>query len=661
MRIRGKWAALAVAFTLHFSLVPTLGAPGELADLTLEDLMNLEVTSVSKAPEKRARAAAAIAVVTGDDVRRSGATSLPAALRGVPGLHVGRVTSSEWAVSSRGFADLNSGLLLVLVDGRSVYTPLFSGVFWDAQDVFLEDLDRIEVIRGPGASLWGANATNGVINVVSRSARDTQGIYLEGGGGTEERGFGGVRYGGKIGDSLHYRVYGKYFDRDATDNPFGPDDDDWRAARFGFRTDWDATERDTVTFQGDIYQGEAGQLAPALSVTGIAGPEGPLEVDFAGGNVLGRWRHVIGEGADLETQLYYDRTHRDDPTFRDDLDTLDLSEQLRVALPRGHDVVLGIDYRAMLNHFDGRGPAVLRPDRSTDQLASGFVQDQFDLVEDVVHATIGTKLEYNEFSGFEWQPTARLAVEVAEGQIAWGAVSRAVRTPTRIERDVFASFTDPDSGAIVDLLGSAGVEAEELTSYELGYRFDLENRAFFDVAAFYNRYDSVITLRPADPEIGADGVPRVRVASDNGLNGEAYGTEVAVTYAPCSWSRIAATYSYLEFALEPEAGVTDLSAIESSEDATPHNQVDVRIFNDLPGGFAFDVIARYVDNLGAGPDQGAETIGKYFNVDLRAGWFGPHGIELSLVGQNLVEESHREFLFGSTIERAVYGKVAWRY
>ena len=269
---------------------------GALKHLSIEELMDIEVTSVSRAPETLSSAAAAVSVITNEDIRRSGATTVPEALRGVPGLHVARRNSNSWAVSSRAFSSINSEKLLVLSDTRSIYTPLVSGVFWDVQDYLLEDVERIEVIRGPGASLWGTNAVNGVINLTTKHARNTQGMFLSAAVGTEELGSAAARYGGKLGESGFFRVFGQYSERDATFRPASPTSDDWRIGHAGFRADWDASSSDALTVQAGVYSANIGQFGPGVNIIGREGPAGDLEVHADGGNVLGRWRRDLGGG-----------------------------------------------------------------------------------------------------------------------------------------------------------------------------------------------------------------------------------------------------------------------------------------------------------------------------------------------------------------------------
>jgi iron complex outermembrane receptor protein len=355
-----------------FAPVAALAAPArDLAELSLEELSDIEVTSVSRREEPLADAAAAVAVVTSEDLRRSGATSVPEAMRLVPGLHVAQLNSNVWAVSARGFSNSLSAKLLVLSDTRSIYTPFFSGVFWDVQDFLLEDVDRIEVIRGPGGALWGANAVNGVINITTRSAKETQGAYFEGGGGNVERGFGAVRYGGQLAEGAWFRVFAKGFDRTGQFNPDGPANDNWKLGHFGFRADWQPDANDSLTLQGDLYAGDIGQNQSSVSVGGRPGPTGKLVVNVAGGNVLARWSRTLGEGSDLIVRAYYDGTHRDDPAFLDNLDTVDVDFQHRFPLPLNQEVLWGLEVSSMNNRNRGKGPTARKSSSPGNSATAG--------------------------------------------------------------------------------------------------------------------------------------------------------------------------------------------------------------------------------------------------------------------------------------------------
>lgn len=634
-----------------------------LKSLSIEELMDLEITSVSKTGESLGGAAAAIAVVTNEDIRRSGATSIPEALRLVPGLHVARRNSNTWAVSSRGFSSVSSEKLLVLSDTRSVYTPLFSGVLWDVQDYLLRDIDRIEVIRGPGAALWGSNAVNGVINITTKSAKDTQGLYLEGGTGTEEQGMAGMRHGGTIGEDGYFRVFAKYFDRDETFHANPSRSDDWRMGHIGFRGDWDKGEDDALTLQGDVYRGNIGQLAPAVGIIGRQGPQGDLNVRVNGGNVLGRWRHTIDADSDWQLRAYYDQTHRDDPTYRDDLDTVDLDFQHRTVLAQSHELIWGLNYRSTENRNHGKVIFAVYPPSSQDNLFSGFVQDQIALL-DTLRLTLGTKLEHNDFSGFEVQPSARIAWDAAPEHTLWASVSRAVRVPTRLERDIAIDVSNPAGNPIARLLGNEDFDAEELTAYELGYRWQALQSLFVDVALFYNSYDGLASLELGSPFIDPrDGRTVFPIVNQNLTDGRSQGLEILVTYSPLPAWRWSASYSYVDLSLDPRGA--DLNRGRFLEDATPRHQVGLRSFLDLPAGFELDALFRYSSDIVRNPEvvSGPE-IDAYAELDLRIGWRGWRRMELALVGQNLLHRRHIEFgtpQARGEIERSVYGKAAWNF
>lgn len=635
----------------------------DLKKLSVEELMNIEVTSVSKKEETLGGAAAAVAVVTGDDIKRSGATTVPEALRGVPGLYVARQDSSSWAIGSRGFTSANSEKLLVLSDTRSIYTPLFSGVFWDVQDYLLEDLDRIEIIRGPGAALWGSNAVDGVINITTKRAQDTQGTYLEAGSGTSERAMAAARYGSETAGGVYYRVFGQYFDRDSSFNPAATSPDDWHSGHLGFRADWQQTEIDTLTLQGDAYQGNVGQLAPSVNIIGRQGPQGRLRVDVSGGNVLGRWQHRIGPDSDIQLRAYYDRTHRDDPSFRDDLDTGDLDLQHHFVLARRHEVTWGLNYRYTANRNDGKGIFAVEPSTSRDQLASAFAQDQIS-IGDTLRLTLGSKFEHNDFSGFEVQPSGRAAWEFSTGHTLWAAVSRAVRVPTRFERDIAIDVTDPAGNPVVRLLGNKEFESEKLLAYELGYRWQVLQTLSVDVAGFYNRYNGLASLEVGTPFVDPrDGKTVVPIVNENLTDGLAHGVETLVTYSPLPSWRLSATHSYLSVGLDPHG--LDLNRGKFIEGSTPRHQLSLQSFLDLPAGWQLDGRLRKVSAIRSIPEivSGAGLPG-YTELDMQLAWNGAPHFRVSVVGQNLLHRRHVEFgapASSGEFERGVYGKIAWEY
>jgi iron complex outermembrane recepter protein len=650
-------AAMAGACALAASAAE---GPADLTELSLEELSNVEVTSVSRRKEPLSDSAAAVTVISGEDLRRSGATTVPEALRLAPGLHVGQVSGSDWEVSARGFSSVQSAKVLVLSDTRSIYTPLFAGVFWNVQDFLLEDLDRIEVVRGPGASLWGSNAVNGVINIISRSSRDTQGAYFEGGVGTEDRGFGAVRYGGQLNDHAWFRVFAKGVDRAGEFDESGRAADEARLGHLGFRADWEAGAKDLFTFQGDAYAADIGQVIPSVTILNRPGPSGKLVEHAAGGNLLARWTHTFSAESQLEARIYYDGTHRDDPAFLDDLDTVDFDLQHRFQLPLRQQITWGAGLRVTDNRNHGKGVFELDPPESRDTLVSGFVQDQIALL-DSLKLTLGTKLEHNDFSGFEIQPTARVAWVPSAPLTVWGAVSRAVQVPTRLERDVDIAVTDPTQDPVAKLLGNRSFSSEKLLAWELGLRWELDPRLSVDLAAYLNVYHGLASLEfdtPfVDPQNGQTVVP---VVDKNLTDGIARGGEASVTLAPVRFWRLVGNYTHVLVTLNPKG--QDLNHGILFTGSTPRNQVGVRSLLDLPGSFQLDAFFRYADGLPSSAQLSAgQDTPAYATVDLRIGWHGVPHIDFSVMARSLLQAHHREFPGGTELRRGVYLKVAGRF
>jgi iron complex outermembrane receptor protein len=666
---------LSIADSARGQIATEAGGGGgrDLTEISLDELVNLKVTSVSKQPEKLFQAPAAIAVITGEDIRRSGVTTIAEALRMAPGLEVARVDSITWAISSRGFNDLFANKLLVLMDGRSVYTPLFSGVYWDVQDTLLEDIDRIEVIRGPGAALWGANAVNGVINITTKTAKETQGVLVTAGAGTEERGFGSVRYGGRINDQAHYRVYAKYFNRDDTAMPSGGDaGDEWDGLRGGFRVDWEHSPPNLLTLQGDIYAGTEHQpyVLPTLTPPTYSSLQ-PQTIRVAGGNVLGRWTHTFHEEADLRFQVYYDRTQRELEVFREDRDTIDFDVQVHHPFGERQDIVWGLGYRRTDSYHlkSNFNLSFVPADRKTEDY-SAFVQDEISLVEERLRLTLGSKFEHNDYTGWEIQPSGRLLWTPHVRHSAWVSISRAVRTPSRADNDlrlvnsVIPPGTPPfllPAPGVVTLTGDPGKQSETLLAYEAGYRVQLHDKVTVDVAGFYNDYDRLTTFEPAGQDLStlpsSIGLPQV---FSNLAEGETYGGEVAVNFQLTDWWRLRPSYSYLQVQLHRKPGSQDTTA-ENYEGDDPHHQVSLRSEMDLPWHLQLDCVARYVDSL---PNR---NIPGYAEVDFRLGWRPTKKFEVSIVGQNLLDNQHPEFrqlILGpqqAELERGVYGKITFRF
>jgi iron complex outermembrane receptor protein len=663
-RRRGVCGVLCVLALWWVDLrAQTTGSITELKKLSMEQLTDVEVTSVSRTAERLGGAAAAVTVVTNEDIRRSGATTVPGALRFVPGIHVAGQTSNTWAVSARGFSSVNSEKLLVLSDTRSVYTPLFSGVAWDVQDYLMQDIDRIEVIRGPGATLWGSNAVNGVINITTKNAKDTQGLYAETTVGTEERAAAGARYGGRIGERTYYRVFGTYVNRDASFIPPGPTADDWQLGHMGARTDWESGTGDSLTIQGDVYRGDIGRVAPGVMIIGRPGPTGDLEVGVSGGNVLGHFRRRRSDTSEIELRVYYDRTHRDDPSFVDDLHTFDAEFQHRIELGGNHEVTWALNDRFMANRNVGKGLFKLDPPSSHDNLVGGFVQDQVRIREGL-HLTIGTKLEHNDFSGVEVQPSGRVAWVPSPAHTVWGAVSRAARVPTRLERDIAIDITDPAANPVGVLLGNEDFDSESLVAYEIGHRWQLSRTVFTDVAAFRNEYDGLASLEIEDPFLDPQRMRTIiPVVNRNLTDGHTQGVEIFSAIVPRPDWRITASYSYVDVSLDPRGQDQNRGAF--LDGATPRHQFGLRSFLDLPADFQLDGQLRSLSDIRRLPSvPTGEGIDGYTEVDLRLAWRGWQQMEISLAGRNLLHGHHPEFgapAQRGELERAVYTKVAWGF
>jgi iron complex outermembrane receptor protein len=617
--------------------------------------MSQDVTSVSREPEPLRQAPAAIQVVTSDDILRFGAANLPQALRLADNLDVAQAASSTWNISARGFNSAVGNKLLVLMDGRSIYSPLFSGTIWNMQDYFMPDIDRIEVISGPGGTLWGANAVNGVINIVTKDARDTQGLYAEAGGGTWLEDFGGVRYGGTLASNVYFRVYTKYIHYGSEVYADGASaGDDWWRAEGGFRLDSYASPDNHLTVEGDGLGG--------LTHT-IPGGQGtpPALGDGSDGHLLGRLTHSFGENSDLSVQVYYDRQHLAAPfqgagaippgTLYDDLDTYDLDFQDRFTWGQRQHFVWGFEYR--FTHDVGhQAPLVAFLPGVLDQnLFSGFVQDEIKLQEKVF-LTLGTKVEHNDYTGLELEPSGRLQWNVARNQMLWGAISRAVRTPSRYDRDLFEP--SPAYGSF--LAGNDTFQSEDLIAYELGYRAQLTPKLAGSLSSFYNDYRNLRSLNFSTP----GSLPLIW---GNNLKARTYGFELSLDYQLLDWWRLHGGYDLLQEHITVGPG-GDISN-GRNETADPQNQVFLRSSMDLPYRLQLDGSFRWIDRVHNNNASEVGTIPSYAELDLRLAWQATRHLEFSLVGQNLIGDQHAEAGFpGVTqeeITRGVYGKAVYRW
>lgn len=608
----------------------------DFSRMTLEDLANIEISSVLKRPERLSDAAAAVYVITSEDIRRSGYTSIPEILRLAPNLQVARDDSSNYAITARGFNSRSANKLEVLIDGRSAYTPLNSGVFWDVQDTLIEDIERIEVISGPGGTLWGSNAVNGVINIITRSSRDTQGTLLSGGAGTKERG-AGARHGGKLGEDTTYRLYAKGFSRDSTQNSSGTDlQNSWNTQQAGFRID-STSAADTFTLQGDAYDGLIHQRALA-------------DKTISGANLLGRWNRALADDANIQVQAYYDRTQRNYPGsagFGEVLDTYDIDVQHRFRWRKDHDIVWGGGYRRQNDHVDNSQFLQFLPTQKTLSRANIFVQDSIALSEPL-KLTLGLKLEHNNYTGLEWQPNARLAWKLDDRTLLWSAISRAVRTPSRVDREFFVPA--------IPLLGFPGFvvgdfTSETLTAYEVGYRTQPTADTSFSVSTFYNVYDD---LRSLERSAG----PGSALVIGNKMKGNTYGVEMWGNYRVNNWWRLSAGYNYLKKDLSLKSGSTDTTSLAAAE-TDPRHQFSLRSAMNLAHDVELDVSLRSIGTLSS------TQVPRYTAFDARLGWWVAKDVEVSLTALNLLDKGHPEFS-GSTparseIGRSFYAKMLWKF
>ena len=649
----------------------------ELVEMSLEELMQIEVTTPGKKTQKLSGVPAALFVLTQEDLHRSGATNIPDALRMVPGLQVARIDSSKWAVSARGFNGRFANKLLVLMDGRSVYTPTFSGVYWEMLDYPLQDIERIEVIRGPGAALWGANAVNGVINIITKSARDTQGGNLSLGTGTYERVFGSLRYGTRLGEHTYGRAYVKGFQRDSFDSiERRRAGDGWDFQRGGFRVDHDGTDGDSATLQGNMFRGTTHQQP---GVPTLAPPYQRFSADtlhWSGFNLLGRWTHNFSRSSQWSLQAYYDHADRQD-VIAEERNTCDLEFQHRFSWQQWHDIVWGLGYRYLQDRYSDNERMQFGHAKAGKQLFSAFLQDDFTLIQDRLKFTLGAKLEHNDFTGVEGQPNARLLWTPDTRHSVWASVSRAVRTPSRAEDDgsfpllTLAPSQPPNPTPFPIRLvakGNRDYRAEVVWAQELGYRFMPMSNLSFDLTLFYNRYDR---LRSAvlQEQFSSARLPQVNASAANAGQGQSYGAELAVDWRPEEAWRLHAAYAYLNLDLSNHHDDTDVTN-NPIEQRNPEQQWSLRSEWDIRHYLHLDLWLRYVDRIPTAgvPFPGFSTrIDDYLTLDARLAWNPWKDLELSVVGQNLLDDRHPEYAQEAfapklaEIPRGVYVKLDWRF
>jgi iron complex outermembrane receptor protein len=632
----------------------------ELKLMSLEQLTRVEVTTVSRMPEPAAGVPAALFVITQDDIRRSGATSIAEALRLAPGVQISQINGGTWAIGVRGFADRLARSMLVMIDGRPVYSPLFAGTYWETQDTLLSDIDRIEVIRGPGGTLWGANAVNGIVNIITKPAEQTQGLSLIASAGTQDRAVVGARYGGTRGNAS-FRGYARFVDRTSEFHPDGNGFDGWRSGQAGFRSDWKLAGDRIATVQGDVYDARLGERPTVALYTAPYARTSNMKAPLSGGNLLARLGGPA-RGGEYQVQVYYDRTNRHEIPVGEQRDTFDVDFQQSHRLFERNRLNWGLDYRVTSGRIMAVTPTFFTPNTRTDSLVGAFLQDEFSLVPDRGQITVGSKIEHNGYTGAEVQPTARLRWTPSDRQTVWSAVTRAVRTPSRVETDysttsfIDLSGTPPTVPTFVRLQPDPGFVSEKLTSYELGYRGRPMTSMSITASAFRNHYDDLLStdLLPQFSEADRLIIP---VTFGNGVHGWSRGVELTADVRARSWWRITANYSYLTVDAAKDPDGSDVSQVATYEGTVAHHQFQLASSLDLRGGWSLDGAVRRISRLASG------AIPAYATANVRVARQLGSGLEVWFAGQDLLQRRHVEWpSAGGTvaIERSVSLGLAWR-
>ncbi|MGH9325873.1 MAG: TonB-dependent receptor plug domain-containing protein [Terriglobia bacterium] len=636
----------------------------QLTKMSLLELGNIKVTTVSKEPEEVWRTPAAIYVITQDDIRRSGATTIPDVLRLAPGVKVAQIDSDHWAVAIRGLNSQFSRYMLVLIDGRKVYSPLQGGVYWEFEMVPLEDIDRIEIIRGSGGTIWGPDAVNGVINIITKDAKDSHGSLLTAGGGNVDRATGEYRYGGGDGKTFDYRFYGMGFDRAPEFHPDHDPYDSWTTGQAGFRTDWSSQGLESLTIEGDIYKGDDGIRTSIASYS----PPSQSNVDgienVSGGDLLGHWKRKFKNGSDVQVRAYFDRSNLFTPQLGELRDTFDVD--FIHYLPLGHrqDLIWGAGLDLSPRTVVQTVPTVdILPHRMEDSLYSGFVQDQIALVQSHLWLTAGSKIIHDNYTGFEFEPSVRLLWSPGPRKALWTAVTRSVRTPADIDEGLSLTgllATNPFP-IYLRILGTDRFFAEQMIGYEAGYRSLLKPNFYLDVAAFHNDYNYLESYGSMSPFVETPPLRAILpIPYVNGVMGNTNGFEITPDWKLRRWWDLKGSYSFLDMNLTPRPGFVDSDSNAVADDgSSPQNQITLQSQFNLPRRFELDPTYRYVSALPA------LSIPAYGTADLRLGWRANQHLEFSIAGRNLLQPQHAEFTApaGSPVEirRSAYGKITLRW
>jgi iron complex outermembrane receptor protein len=656
-------------------LFPEPGKCSDLSVLSLDELLDVDVVSVAKVPGKVIETPAAITVITGEDLRRNGVRTIPEALRLAPGLHVYQIDGNKWAVSARGFASRFANKMLVMIDGRTVYSTLFSGVFWDVQDLLIDDIDRIEVIRGPGGTLWGANAVNGVINIISKDSADTQGGLVTLHAQTGPDGEASARYGGWLNDKTSYRLYGKFFDREDFDSSDGGEvHDGWHQGRAGFRMDMNATATDKFTLQGDIYAGESGETVRYVDLTAPYLHSNSFDAPVSGGNILGRWSSLLANHSEITLQTYYDHIERNESFIDETLDTVDVDFQHLINFTESAEVLYGLGYRytrsdtESKDNISGIISYAMHPQVRTSDLFSAFLQGRFTFAARG-ELTLGTKLEHNDYTGFEWQPSARLLWKLGSEHSLWAAVSRTVRTPSRTEADadITGGSTAPRQHGlqpVIRLMGNDDVNAEEVLSYEAGYKGRVTENMFMDFSLYYNKYNDLVTGvfdAPPFSEVSSSGgllIIPVRLA--NAQESETYGAELSCSWSLADWWRLSGGYTWFhQNTLSSRNSREGRQGFGDDQNAT--HLVSLISYMDLPHDLEINTALYATDALdGLG-------IGSHVSLDIQLSWHPEEWLTIAGGVKNLFDDDHQEFtntldgIQASEVPQAFYTKLTMTF
>ena len=641
----------------------------DLIDQSLDDLLNIKVTSVSRTEQSLSRTASAVFVISAEDIQHSGANNIPDLLRMVPGIDVAQINSNTWAITARGLNARFSNELLVMIDGRNVYTPTFGGVFWDTLDFPLEDIARIEVIRGPGATIWGVNAVNGVINIIKRNAAETKGGMVTVGGGSLEQGFGTVQYGGKLGKSTDYRVFTKYFNQDQMQGLNGaPGADGWHLLRGGFRTDTNVSARDKLTTQGDIYGGsEASPTAQLFSITSPAPLNTNTVVPLSGGFLQSIWTHAISAKSETTLQIYFDQYKRAD-ILDEKRNTVGIDFQHHFAWGDRQNVVWGGGYSFSTSSTAGNLSASLNPPNRSMQLSSAFAQDEIALIRNQLYVTVGTKLEHNPYTGFSWMPSVRMSWTPSSNQMFWTAISRAHRTPAEtdiaLRTDLGAIPSSTQTPNLLVLMGNPHFNNEALTAFEFGYRTNLSKRLSVDIATFYDKYDSQQTTEPGQPFFENSPSPShlvLPLVFINQMFGEGHGFETALNWKPAARWTLSPGYAFEQIHMHLRPNSQDVGSVRDAEGSTPVNSAQLRSHVDLARTIGWDVSTYFVDRLSG------QKLPSHTRVDTRLSWRCTESLSIGVVGQNLLKSEHPEFVDNTEsvrttlIGRSAYAKLTWQF